>query len=266
MAPKKGSGVSKGKQPAPKKNPKRPAPTRSSSEDEDDAVQHAIMSRLQAVEQAIGVQKQQSEAVGVPRGPKETRSAANKRFQAEILTRLSLIEGRAASSAVAAGVAGPSDPNLVPVNPSPDRPRADEPPVAPPSAGLVARQKRLKVLICGHSYIFWAAHRARRTSVGTQLGLSQWAQVEWLGRRGLQWAGLLRLLFQEWDGPPPDVLMVHLGGNDLGLIKGKALVLQAGEDLRYIRSCWPGTVVVWSAIVPRRVLFNAIQIVYLNKT
>ncbi|KAL8169683.1 UNVERIFIED_CONTAM: hypothetical protein K2H54_055242 [Gekko kuhli] len=55
MAPKKGSGNKKGKQPAPKPPPKRPAPTLSSSDEEGDGVQQAILERLQAVEQAAGI-------------------------------------------------------------------------------------------------------------------------------------------------------------------------------------------------------------------
>ncbi|KAL8221553.1 UNVERIFIED_CONTAM: hypothetical protein K2H54_069768 [Gekko kuhli] len=65
MPPKKGSGLPKGKQPAPKKTPKRLAPVLSSSEDEDADVQQAIMSRLQAVERAVGVQAPQVRGVQV---------------------------------------------------------------------------------------------------------------------------------------------------------------------------------------------------------
>lgn len=72
--------------------------------------------------------------------------------------------------------------------------------------------------------------------MGYQLGLSHWAVIEWKGCRGLQWPGLLPLLLNEHAAPRPQVLLIHLGGNNLGLIKGKAQVLQVIEDLQVIRA------------------------------
>lgn len=111
--------------------------------------------------------------------------------------------------------------------------------------------------MCGHSYIFWAAHRTKKTSFGSQLGLSEWACLDWESRRGMLRASLLHLLFQACKGPTPHVLLIHLGGNDLGLLKGKALVLQAREDLCVIQRRLPGMTIVWSAMVPRRAWRNA---------
>lgn len=101
--------------------------------------------------------------------------------------------------------------------------------------------------------MFWAAHRAKRVQMGSQLGLSQWATVEWRGRRGLRWSGLLPLLFTGPFITAPQVLVIHLGGNDLGMLKRKALVIQARLDLQKIREAWPDVRILWSAIVPRRV-------------
>lgn len=84
------------------------------------------------------------------------------------------------------------------------------------------------------------------------MGLNQWALIEWRGLRGLQWTGLLPFLFQEWGGIRPQVLVIHLGSNDLGLVKAKALIVQAREDLAFIRRRWLGVTIVWSALVPRR--------------
>ncbi|XP_060110602.1 vomeronasal type-2 receptor 26-like [Heteronotia binoei] len=100
--------------------------------------------------------------------------------------------------------------------------------------------------------VFWAAHFARSSSLGLQLGLSEWATVEWLGRRGLRWAQLLSLLFDNRPCSPPHLLVIHLGGNDLGLLQGRALSLQAISDLRVIVNRWPGVRIIWSAILPRR--------------
>ncbi|KAL8187441.1 UNVERIFIED_CONTAM: hypothetical protein K2H54_048714, partial [Gekko kuhli] len=135
MAPKKGSGQSKGKQPVPKKPvPKRPAPTQSSSDDDNDEVQQAILSRLQAVEQAMGVQASQAVPGDGPPGRKETRSAAKKRFQAEVLTRLSLVEGRAGTSAVATEAPDQSDGDAATAKPPAEQSRPTEPVAGPSSS------------------------------------------------------------------------------------------------------------------------------------
>lgn len=47
---------------------------------------------------------------------------------------------------------------------------------------------------------------------------------------GLQWPRLLPLLFDSFTEPPPHILLLHLGRNDIGLLKGKALVWQARDD------------------------------------
>lgn len=85
------------------------------------------------------------------------------------------------------------------------------------------------------------------------MGLSEVASIKWLGQCGMTWSSLLYVLFQVYKGPVPGILLIHLGGNDFGLLKGKALVLQAREDLGVIMDCWPSTAIIWSAIMPRRV-------------
>ncbi|XP_054837616.1 uncharacterized protein LOC129331223 [Eublepharis macularius] len=132
--------------------------------------------------------------------------------------------------------------------------------VQPPEAeGAVAWRDRIRILICGHSMVFWAAHQAKRTRIGSQLGLSRWATVEWRGRRGLRWAGLLPLLFEGRNPPPPHILVVHLGGNDLGMMKGVALSCQAQDDFREIMRRWPGVLIFWSAMLLRRVWREALD-------
>lgn len=46
-------------------------------------------------------------------------------------------------------------------------------------------------------------------------------------------------------------MVIHLGGNDLGLLSGKALVMQVLEDLQVIHRHWESIRVIWSTIVPR---------------
>lgn len=47
--------------------------------------------------------------------------------------------------------------------------------------------------------------------------------------------------------------MVHLGGNDLGQLKGFELSLKIHEDLQQLKELWPDLRVVWSDILPCQV-------------
>lgn len=70
-----------------------------------------------------------------------------------------------------------------------------------------------------------------------QLSFSQWIVVDSKGRPGFCCEGLLQLLFREYrgiQGSRPDILVIHLGCNDLGIVKGKALIFQAREDFTTI--------------------------------
>lgn len=68
------------------------------------------------------------------------------------------------------------------------------------------------------------------------MGLRQWAVVKRKDRRGIQWPGLLPMLFRDYRGTKPQLLLIDLGGNDLGLIRGKALVVQVIEDWKMIKA------------------------------
>lgn len=87
----------------------------------------------------------------------------------------------------------------------------------------------------------------------------------WIGKVGVAYRGLVcclfivYLLFQIYKGPAPHVLGVHLGGNDLGLLKGKALVLQARKDFQVICRRWPSMIIIWSAMVPSKAWRNTIS-------
>lgn len=44
------------------------------------------------------------------------------------------------------------------------------------------------------------------------------------------------LLFEERGSPPPHPLVIHLGGNDLSMMKSKTLLIQARDDLEEIEN------------------------------
>ena len=89
------------------------------------------------------------------------------------------------------------------------------------------------------------------TGWGHNLGLGVLATLEWKGRRGMLWAELLELASQNLRDAPCDVLVVHLGGNDLTLRTGKSLILWVIQDLQIIMDN-KGRL-VWSDIIPRLV-------------
>lgn len=49
------------------------------------------------------------------------------------------------------------------------------------------------------------------------------------------------------------ILLIHLEGNDLGLIKDKVLAIQAIKDIKYINTLWPDIIVVCLAMLPQLV-------------
>ncbi|KAG5831614.1 hypothetical protein ANANG_G00305570 [Anguilla anguilla] len=74
------------------------------------------------------------------------------------------------------------------------------------------------VWVCGHSLVFWAEKRAKSPEYGMQLGMDPGrVRVWWKGMQGMTWDQLLPLLLQlKGSWPNPDVIILHLGGNDLG--------------------------------------------------
>ncbi|XP_054839438.1 uncharacterized protein LOC129332380 isoform X2 [Eublepharis macularius] len=256
MASRKGKGPAKGKQPAKKQPAKRPPPAVSSSDDEDDVSFHAaILKRLEALERGKGAPVTAGSSTERSR---PVRAASKAAFRREILTRLSALESKAGSAEAGPATARelPAEEDVVACDPEPEG-QVDAGQVAvavEPSGpdGAASNRERKRILIAGHSMVFWAAVQARRTPIGAQLGLSEDASIEWLGRRGLRWSGLLHLLFGGRTGPPPHILVLHVGGNDLGLLKGRALSLQVIADLRVIKSHWPDVYIFWSEMLPRR--------------
>ncbi|KAK0138404.1 Cold shock domain-containing protein E1 [Merluccius polli] len=111
------------------------------------------------------------------------------------------------------------------------------------------------VWICGHSLVYWAESRAKSPEVGMQLGMDPSnVVIRWKGTQGMTWPQLLPLLHQlkvKW--PNPDVLIMHLGGNDLSTESPTDLLASVKKDLSSMRSIFPKCLLVWSNILPRRV-------------
>lgn len=102
------------------------------------------------------------------------------------------------------------------------------------------------MLVSDHSIIFWAWKQATTSDVGNHLGLGELAQVEWKAKRGIL-CGQLLLLFREYlsTRPRPQVLVVHLGENDLCQRASLSLRLQVHRDFNIIGQWVPGIVILW---------------------
>ncbi|KAJ8014279.1 hypothetical protein DPEC_G00038610 [Dallia pectoralis] len=116
-----------------------------------------------------------------------------------------------------------------------------------------ANMEPRNVWICGHSLIYWAEMRAKSPEIGMQLGMDPSSvRVWWKGTQGMTWAQLLPQLDQlKMKWPNPDVVILHLGGNDLGANSPEAFLVSVKKDLTSMRSIFPECLLVWSNILPR---------------
>lgn len=64
---------------------------------------------------------------------------------------------------------------------------------------------------------------------------------------------------------PPDVLVIHAGGNDLGVRSTRELVSAVKCDFLALRVAFPGMIIVWSDIVARTSWRMARSVPRINK-
>ncbi|XP_031758505.1 collagen alpha-1(I) chain-like isoform X2 [Xenopus tropicalis] len=110
-----------------------------------------------------------------------------------------------------------------------------------------------KVWLMGHSFIHWAERRASVRHANRQLGfpVSQ-VKLHWVSRRGLRWDEIVpRAVQKAKESGPPSVILIHAGGNDLGLCPMKALISTIRTDCFRLRSLFEGLIIIWSDIIPR---------------
>lgn len=115
------------------------------------------------------------------------------------------------------------------------------------------------IWIIGHSFVYWAHKRAGQRCYTSNLSLPHASfKVLWKGIRGLQWNNLfchLSALSQRW--PSPNILIIHLGGNDVGKQSTLDLIFMMKQDLHRIHLSFPGTRVLFSEMVPRLVWLSS---------
>ncbi|KAJ1116218.1 hypothetical protein NDU88_004436 [Pleurodeles waltl] len=111
------------------------------------------------------------------------------------------------------------------------------------------------VWIVGHSFVRWAEKQASSRHFGRQLGLDgARIKLSWVGKSGMRWGELLYVLAKRMEqGVCPDLLVIHLGENDLVALSGIGLLKAMKLDLGRIKERWADTHIVWTSLVPRRV-------------
>lgn len=109
------------------------------------------------------------------------------------------------------------------------------------------------VWIVGSSIIKDAFVSAKSRPGGTCLGLSRLnVSIWWQGKRGRvtrQIKGKIRLMKKYED--PPQFIILHVAGNDLGCEKVGFLRNNLKNIIRWILIELPNTTIIWSQILPR---------------
>ncbi|KAM3936834.1 uncharacterized protein RB166_001414 [Leptodactylus fuscus] len=111
--------------------------------------------------------------------------------------------------------------------------------------------RRPHICFLGHSYVFWAAQRAEVRPGGKSLGFRE-MEVKWRGIRGLKWCQVLpEAISIGQAAPPPVILVIHVGGNDLCVLRVAELITLMRADMERIASYFSEVILVWSEMIPR---------------
>ncbi|XP_050814703.1 uncharacterized protein LOC127053658 [Gopherus flavomarginatus] len=111
----------------------------------------------------------------------------------------------------------------------------------------------LEVWICGHTVVTSLWKRGWCHPYGARLGIDPIrARVSWLGTKDMLWDELLSLIQSVVQrGVLPDVIIIHLGENDLAHQSRLGLIKTMKNDLTTLCSMFPKTKIVWSTLLPR---------------
>nr|XP_054588095.1 uncharacterized protein LOC129153116 isoform X1 [Nothobranchius furzeri]XP_054588096.1 uncharacterized protein LOC129153116 isoform X1 [Nothobranchius furzeri] len=112
-----------------------------------------------------------------------------------------------------------------------------------------ATQRSKSIWIIGDSYVRRGAQRAAET-VGDNLGLPD-VCVSWFGWGGLRWKDLLPFFHSLHGRAAPHVLIIHCGGNDMGVVSSVTLVNMMKEDLHRLHLLHPHMTIIMSSITQR---------------
>ena len=72
-------------------------------------------------------------------------------------------------------------------------------------------------------------------------------QITWEGKGGMLWRELRVVLNRMVTrGSSPDVLVIHLGENDLVKEKGLSIMKEMKENMKEVARSWAGTFMMWT--------------------
>lgn len=123
------------------------------------------------------------------------------------------------------------------------------------------------VWIMGHSYVCWGARRVDVRPAGRQLGISRReACIKWLGVPEMLWSRIMPEVhrFVRLDRHT-DILVLHVGGNDLGLRSKLDITQDIKFDVLRLRFAFPRMVIVWSDVNARTTWRLARSVERVNK-
>ncbi|XP_078504002.1 uncharacterized protein LOC144762645 [Lissotriton helveticus] len=115
--------------------------------------------------------------------------------------------------------------------------------------------------IVGHSFVHWGSLYADRQVYGRSLGLrSSHHEVQWWGNSGMRWGELLPWLTKKVSQLGcPDMLVIHLGENDLVKQSGVSLLHLMQRDLEAMKHNLAGACILWTEFIPRRIWRGALK-------
>ena len=103
----------------------------------------------------------------------------------------------------------------------------------------------------GDSIMHWAGIRAERMG-RANLRLPSHKTISWLTLRGMKWQNFHHVVQRErLFHASPEVIGVHLGGNDLRTWSLYKLRRVINKELKYLHECFPGTKIIWYDILQR---------------
>lgn len=115
------------------------------------------------------------------------------------------------------------------------------------------------VWIIGSSYVYWAEIRADVRGIAKTLDTHH--TIKWISRRGMRWSELMpKIQLELLHSPPPKMLVIHLGANDLCTVSTGKLYWSMKMNLQHFINLLPSTRVVFSALMPRKVWRGAISV------
>jgi hypothetical protein len=114
------------------------------------------------------------------------------------------------------------------------------------------------VWVLGDSIPYWAGIRAKATGK-TNLHLPG-KVIAWWAVRGLRWLSFRRTIeAQVLLSTPPEIIAIHLGGNDLtskSIFQIKNII---SREVRYLRTAFSTVTIIWIDILQRRVWPGALK-------